>query len=392
MTTHDYRSPAEIEREIELERQGLSGTLDELQHRFSIDRMTNDVGEYVRDQSSEILGAVSRAVRENPMAIALTGAGIAWMILGSRRNGSASRGADYDDAGYYEEDFDDDYASSTVGRSAYPYRAGSEDRYAGGYYDEGNGSRAFAGSSRDNDPEWVRGYADVLGTPDDMVSSGSNVGDGKHSSSSTSGRMKEGFRRAGERMQEGMHRAGEKMHETREDAETRMERARRRLDQMRERLAHGTEDLSEEGRRRVVAAREKAMEARHHLARQWSRQRRAASGMYDRQPLAAGALAFAAGAALAAALPRTRTEDAYLGEYSDELMQEAERIFEEERAKVGRVARATADEAKTVLNEKADEAKQGVKAAQGEAREGAERVANRAKEEAEKQNLGKPGK
>jgi hypothetical protein len=42
MTMTDHRSPAEIEREIEEERASLTGTLDELQNRFSIDRMTTE--------------------------------------------------------------------------------------------------------------------------------------------------------------------------------------------------------------------------------------------------------------------------------------------------------------------------------------------------------------
>ena len=390
MTMSDHRSPAEIEREIEEERRGLTGTLDELQHRFSFDRMTTEAGDFVRSQSSEIASAVSRAVRENPMAIALTGAGIAWMILGNRRNGRRNykaRGYAYDEYGDYSDYGDDDYDydTSTVGRAAYPYRAGTEDRYSGGYYDEGTGRRTFSETVRDEDPDWVRGYADVLGTPDDMGPSYADDREGSASSTSTAGRMKEGFQRAGERMRDGARSAGA-------DAESRIERARNRLNKMRERLSHGTEDMTEEARRRVLAARERAVEARHQMARQWDRQSRAAAGAYDRQPLAAGALAFAAGAAVAAALPRTRIEDEYMGDQSDTLLEEAERIFKEERAKLGRVVDATADEARKVAHEKGEEAKEGAKTVQHEAREGAERVANKAREEADRQNLGKPGK
>jgi hypothetical protein len=206
MTMTDHRSPAEIEREIEEERAGLTGTLDELQNRFSIDRMTTEAGDFVRSQGGEIAGAVSRALRENPMAVALTGVGIAWMILGNRRNGSSkSRGyaalrSDFDDDA---DDLYGDYGASTVGRSAYPYRAGTEDRYAGGSYDEGGGPRGFTGTLRDDDPDWVRGYADVLGTPDDMGPSYADDRDGSASSTSAADRMKEGFRRAGDRMREG---------------------------------------------------------------------------------------------------------------------------------------------------------------------------------------------
>jgi hypothetical protein len=390
MTMSDHRSPAEIEREIEEERAGLTGTLDELQSRFSFDRMTTEAGEYVRAQGGEIAGAVSRALRENPMAVALTGVGIAWMILGNRRNGSG-RSQGHGAYGYSPYDDDDDAdelygdsGASTVGRSAYPYRAGTEDRYAGGLYDEGGGRRGFHGTLRDDDPDWVRSYADVLGTPDDMGPSYADDREGGVSSTSASDRMKDGFRRAGDRMRDGTEAA-------RHGAESRIDRARRRLSRLRERLAHGTEDMSEESRRRIVAARERAMEARHDLSRRWDRGSRSASDAYDRQPLAAGALAFAAGAAVAAALPRTQMEDEYLGDYSDQLLEEAERVFQDERAKLGRVARATADEAKAVMSEKSEEVKDGMGTVQEEARQGAERVAAKAREEAEKQKLGQPG-
>jgi hypothetical protein len=383
MAMTDHRSPAEIEREIEEERRGLTGTLDELQNRFSFDRMTTEAGHFMRSQSGEVMHAVSRAVRENPMAVALTGLGIAWMILGSRRNGSdsydyraGSWGSDTEEdwdeeAGYGDDTYGEasDYeSSSTVGSSAYAYRSGTE-RYAGGTYDEGSGRRGgFHDTLREDDPDWVRGYADVLGSSGDDEALG--YGYETEGESSSGERLREGFRRSGDRMRGG--------------AEGRIAKARRRLTQLRERLAHGTEDLSDEGRRRVVAAREQAMEARHRLTREWDRRSRSAANAFDRQPLAAGALAFAAGAAIAAALPRTEIEDEYLGDYSDRLMEDAERVFEEERAKLGRVAKATAEEAKAVMSEEAGD--MGSKA-----RSVAERVAAKAKEEAEKEKLGQPG-
>jgi hypothetical protein len=50
---------------------------------------------------------------------------------------------------------------------------------------------------------------------------------------------------------------------------------------------------------------------------------RMAMDMYQNQPLVAGALAFAAGAAIAAALPRTEQEDQAVGEISDKVKRQA---------------------------------------------------------------------
>jgi len=370
MTMHDHRSPAEIEREIEEERRGLTGTLHQLQDRFSFDRLTTEASSYARDYGGEFGRNVARAVRENPMALALAGAGIAWMIVGSRRSGdSRDRYESDEDYGGYG-----DYGGATVGRSAYPYRAATEDRYEGGYYDED-----FEDVVREDDPTWAHSYADVLGTPDE------------DDRESMADRARDRYSAAGDRARGAAERAKGAYGQTKAEAESRLERARTRLNLMRERLSHGTEDLSEDARARIVAARERAMEARHQAARQFERQRRNAEALHNRQPLATGAVAFAVGAAIGAALPRTRMEDDYVGDYSDRMMEEAERIFEEEREKAGRVAAATADEAKKVAREKTDEVREGAKSAQAEAKDAARQVADRAKDEAKKEKLGKPG-
>ena len=92
---------------------------------------------------------------------------------------------------------------------------------------------------------------------------------------------------------------------------------------LRERLSEGTEGLSEAARERVVAARHRAVEARRHASSAMSNGRDSAGDLFERQPLVIGALAFAVGAAIAALLPKTRTEDNYLGARRDALMDEA---------------------------------------------------------------------
>jgi len=50
---------------------------------------------------------------------------------------------------------------------------------------------------------------------------------------------------------------------------------------------------------------------------------RQVGALFDQQPLIAGALAFAAGAALGAALPHTKQEDQLLGEQADKVRSQA---------------------------------------------------------------------
>jgi hypothetical protein len=93
------------------------------------------------------------------------------------------------------------------------------------------------------------------------------------------------------------------------------------------------------------------MQARDDAARVLRNSGDKAADFYEDHPLVVGAFAFAIGAAVAGALPRTRTEDEYLGSRSDELFDEAERIFETEKARASKVADAALKEAKTVISD-----------------------------------------
>lgn len=166
---------------------------------------------------------------------------------------------------------------------------------------------------------------------------------------------------------------------------------------MHSRIAEGTEHLSEEARKRVVAARRKAIDARRAAMRSARRGADAVSDFYDRQPLVVGALALAVGAALAGALPRTRTEDEYMGEHSDHLFDEAERLFAEESKKLNRVVAAAKDEAMTIADEMKSELdrtaksdRNAAKTAVKKVKNAGKRVARAARDKAEAEDLGKP--
>ena len=75
----------DIEREIERERVALSRSLDSLNRMFSRDALTDQAIALLRDNGGDLTGAVLRQVKANPMALALTGAGLAWLATGSER-------------------------------------------------------------------------------------------------------------------------------------------------------------------------------------------------------------------------------------------------------------------------------------------------------------------
>lgn len=78
----DHRSAADIEREIEEERSALARTLDEIHDRLSFESLSNDLMGRVRDGSGDIGRSIVRTARENPIPVALTAVGLAWLLAG----------------------------------------------------------------------------------------------------------------------------------------------------------------------------------------------------------------------------------------------------------------------------------------------------------------------
>ncbi|WP_298447477.1 DUF3618 domain-containing protein [uncultured Marinobacter sp.] len=340
--TNESRSPEEIEREIERERAGLTGALDDLQNKFSIESIARQVSDQFREHGGDIGRSVSEAVKSNPVALALTGVGLAWLIMGDRSGGRDR----YDhNRSYGRPDFN--------------------------YNDEGPGirtRRSNVDSSASGNLSGARSNA---------------VGEARSARSPVTDKAKGAARAVSDKAQS----AADSAHNLASSATD-------RAATWREQLTEGTENFTEEARNRVIAARESAIDARDAAASYARQGRERAVDMFEEQPLVAGALAVAVGAALGAALPRSRMEDQYLGEHSDKLFDDAERIFEEEKQKLGRVAKAATDEAKKAVSEsreKADDAAPADTAGQAvadEAKSYGKRIVDAAESEAEKQNVG----
>ena len=79
---HDLNNPDQIEREIEKDREALRRTLDDLQGELSLDGLSRRLTGSVRKNGAEWVEAASYAARANPIALGLTGIGLAWMIFG----------------------------------------------------------------------------------------------------------------------------------------------------------------------------------------------------------------------------------------------------------------------------------------------------------------------
>jgi len=285
---NEHRTSEQIERDIAENRERLTDSVESLQDRFSLDGIIEQVGSQLQDNGTEIARRVGQTLKDNPMGIALVGAGLAVLAMGGGQSKPAQKSQMSSPARQ---------APNTPGEGM-PYR----------------GSRAGYGAYDNQNMGW-------LGDEE--------PGDDHESYFSAA-------------QQAAMNAIGK----TREALLEQIESAKDQASKVGARLAEGTEDMSRSAQERVVVARLKALQAQARFKSRMARAQTSAGSFYDRQPLAAGAMAFAAGAAIAASLPRTQQEDNLLGEYRDRLVDDARKVLEEERAKLERVAKTTSEEAK----------------------------------------------
>ncbi|MBU2958364.1 DUF3618 domain-containing protein [Paracoccus sp. 1_MG-2023] len=355
------QSSAEIQREIETERNEMNQTLSELTNRLSPDHLIREVSDHFRQHGGEITRSVSESVKQNPLALALTGVGLSWLIFGQNRSQQAApQVTGYGSTGTRPAGSVPADATLTQ-RPAYPSWAQSSTITGRDTDEPGRLSRAKDGLASGKDK--LSGHVD---SAKDGIAAGRDKLAG-HADAA------------------------------RDRASGLMDQGRDSLADARDRLAQGTEHLSNEARERVIAARERALAAHQSVTDHARRGGAEISNYYDQQPLIFGALAMAVGAALAGSLPRTRYEDEYLGQHSDQLIEEAERIFHEETEKTKAVYAAVKSEAADIAEETRDAVDEGTpgdhsaaKSARKYVEDTAERLADKAKDEADRQDLGKP--
>ncbi len=388
----DEKSPVEIEREIEVERAQLASSLDQLSDRFSVDNMVRTVSDQVSDHGGEAAANLLRTVKGNPAAAVLAGVGIAWLMTstGTTREGGRARVTARPDMApgpYVRSDYDTpgDYRRSEYGRTPAAvagsgFDAGrpepTEDLTPAPAYDRSGGPTA-------------RGFADTYPAGDFTTRVAAADGRMRSSRSSAADWSDDGdeddgfFERLGDRA-EGIWASA--VSTVRGQARGLMARA----GDLRDSIMEGTEGMDDHGQSRVAQARARAYAAQARAEEMGRSARRGTTNFFYDQPLVMGALALATGAAVGALLPRTQREDHAFGAYRDSLFDQADEVFQQERARAEAAAGAALREAKQVAVETKDrvmgaaDGKETVHEAEAEARSAVKRVADAAKEGAGK--------
>lgn len=350
----DTRSTAEIELEIQRTRARMTENVDALSWKLSPERLkaearhklhetqeavvekvrntAHEVGDQARQAGSGLIGTV----RDNPIPSAMIGAGLAWLIMGRRRQ---------------SHEFDR-----------------SNDSY-GAYY-----------SPQSYTPADSATYGHPAGA------AGATSGGGIHSSAGfgSSDMESEEHRGVGEKAAAMRSRVADKTSHARE-------RVAETASHARERVAETTSEAREAMRERAQAARSRASDLRHDAAERARRTRGWAEQQMDDNPLVMGAAVLALGAIVGSLVPTTRKEDELIGPRRDQLMDRARSTMHEAREVIGTTARETMNSVKEEAGMQKDTVRNAAADLSSELQTSARKVAHDAKEtartEAEQRNL-----
>jgi ElaB/YqjD/DUF883 family membrane-anchored ribosome-binding protein len=301
-----------IEAGIERDRASLASTLGTLQERISVDHLAKEALGMIRSNASAYTSSIDSAVRANPMALTLTGIGIAWLVFGGKKTGA-------------------DPAPTAIRR--WEDEGGTPVNYAS------RGAVAHGGSA---DDDWS-------GEMDSM----------RDRASATLRNIENDARSYAADLKSGL---SDRLEAARDFAAERASILTDFTAKMKEAFASGLDDLSETARDQIIGIRQQAYSARIRMQSSARYGTKDAGRMIEDHPMVAGVIALALGAAFAAALPRTKVEDRTFGVESDRLMDEAKRSLVQERDRAARIAGGVADELKEKARSTFDQASEKVSA------------------------------
>ncbi|MCB5203789.1 DUF3618 domain-containing protein [Neorhizobium sp. T786] len=261
--TSDNPRSAEIEREISDDRRRIEERLDAIQQRMSPGELVDEVLAYAKSTGGgEYASNLGAAVRNNPIPMALMGVSVAWMMAGSKARTSSAL-----------EKTEEEYPLAQIKgglRRTGPVQIDGGRRYT--HFSDGEGGRfkaltdetgRRAGHFIDESGKTFRGFADA---------------------------------------------SGKQIHDIRDEAGKLFDDASGWVSKTWRDMTRSAGNAGMQ----VTSAGRSAIDVGSQLNNTILKH-------FKDQPLVGGALAFAVGAAIGAALPHTQVEDEALGEASDDL-------------------------------------------------------------------------
>lgn len=277
MSTYSKDS-AQLEREVEEQRQRIENRIDEIRDRLSPGQIVDELLSYTKNGGQHFASNLGQTISNNPLPAALLGISLVWLMSGQGPKLAMPH------MGSHEH-------MPRTPQPEYPYATVS------------GGMRRVSHAS-DTSGKWYSEFEDMSGR-----------------------RYKAESNEHGSRMGEFMDNAGKKfggfIDETGNRVRDFQDEAGNRMDEAMGWASHTFHDLRHGVSQAMGQVSQHAQNLGGAAQHQVDRTSRMAMDMFQNQPLVAGALAFAAGAAIGAALPHTEQEDQAIGKVADKVKRQA---------------------------------------------------------------------
>lgn len=317
--TYDNKSSADLEREVAAQRDRVEARIGEIKDKLSPGQLLDEALSYTKHGGAHFASNLGSQITANPLPAALVGVGLAWLIS-STASGNNHRGDVTVD--YTHDDHSYPYARASGGLKRVSHKADE----AGQWWSEFETSSGQRYKARSNE-----------------------LGERAGHFTDEAGKMFGGF----------IDDAGNRIRDFQDEAGNALSHARTWADHSWRNVQHSIgSGIAGVG----SAARDAAsnvMSGTRHLGgtvqQQSDQLSRQIVTLFDQQPLVAGALAFAVGAAVGATLPHTTQEDQLLGEQADKLrgkaVKTAEKLYEDGKEKAAELYEDATAEAGKLYHE-----------------------------------------
>ncbi len=313
MSNSFSKDSAQLEREVEEQRRQVENRIGEIRERLSPGQLVDEVLSYGKDGGKQFASNLGSTVSNNPLPAVLLGISLIWLMSGQGPRLSMPH---HESRSRHSEP---DYPYATV-----------------------RGSRMRRVRHAMNESgKWESEFEDAGGQR--YKAESNDVGHRVGAFVDDAGRMFGGF----------IDEAGHRVHDFQDEAGNRLGDAAGWA-------SHRWHDVQQG----VSAAMDQIGNQAQHLGgtaqQQMDRASRALMSGFNNQPLVAGALAFAAGAALGSALPHTEQEDKVLGKAADEARRQAagaaSELYEAGKEKAAELYEKGKEGASQVYDELSDKA------------------------------------
>lgn len=359
MSEINNMTPEEIRADIARKRGEMSRKVDAVQDRFQPDNLKAEarslaqevvsesaetIKEFVRTNSAEMGRSLVDSFKRNPIPSALILGGLGWMIFNSTQSSQQEGGmyARYD-ARYdrYDPSYDRNFDRG--------YYADRRDGPEYGYAARGYGRSGRALNAYDNYGEWDERAEELQARYRSAGGNGQSFAD---KAGDVANRAGSAVAAAGDKLTDAVKEAAADVGDTLSDQAGRLVQPlaetgsslRQNVDAMGRRVADTREQWMDQASEWTDEARRQAADLSQDAQYQMMRAQEAAARALDGNLLTFGALALLAGAAIGLALPATRREREYMGEYSDRLVERTQQVAEKVGQEVQQVAENVADD------------------------------------------------